>query len=41
MDERMAKVARTHGVDVEVADFEIWNTGRRTFDLIACGDAWH
>jgi SAM-dependent methyltransferase len=41
IDERMATVARGHGVTVEVATFEDWDDGGRTFDLITCGDAWH
>jgi SAM-dependent methyltransferase len=41
LDERMAAVARGHGVTVEVAAFEDWEDGGRTFDLITCGDAWH
>ncbi|MEV0237841.1 methyltransferase domain-containing protein [Nonomuraea sp. NPDC050786] len=40
-DERMAQVARGHGIEVEVARFETWNDAERRFDLIACGDAWH
>ncbi len=41
VDERMAAIARGHGVEVEVAAFEDWDDGGRTFDLITCGDAWH
>jgi SAM-dependent methyltransferase len=41
IDERMAAVARGHGVTVEIAAFEDWEDGGRTFDLITCGDAWH
>ena len=40
-DERMAAVARRHGVTVEVAEFEAWDDRGRTFDLIVCADAWH
>jgi SAM-dependent methyltransferase len=41
IDERMAAVARAHGVPVQVSPFETWpGTGRR-FDLITCGNAWH
>lgn len=40
-DERMAQVARSHGVDVEVSAFESWDAAGRTFDLVTCGDAWH
>jgi SAM-dependent methyltransferase len=41
LDERMAEVARGHGIPVEVAPFETWNGAGRQFDLITCGDAWH
>ncbi|WP_326634876.1 class I SAM-dependent methyltransferase [Nonomuraea fuscirosea] len=41
VDERMADVARGHGVEVEVAPFETWDDAGRRFDLITCGDAWH
>jgi SAM-dependent methyltransferase len=41
LDERMAAIARGHGVPVEVAAFEDWDDAGRTFDLITCGDAWH
>ncbi|MFC8454010.1 class I SAM-dependent methyltransferase [Kitasatospora sp. NPDC057223] len=41
LDERMAQVARSHGVEVQVAAFETWNAAGHTFDLITCGDAWH
>lgn len=37
----MAAVARSHGLTVEVAGFEQWDAAGRTFDLIACGQAWH
>ena len=40
-DARMAEVARRHGIDVEVASFETWDARDRTFDLVACGQAWH
>jgi SAM-dependent methyltransferase len=40
-DERMAGVARCHGVPVEVASFEAWSPGGRTFDLITSAQAWH
>lgn len=39
-DERMARVARTHGVAVDVTRFEHWTPSRR-FDLITSGQAWH
>ncbi|MEU6787352.1 class I SAM-dependent methyltransferase [Nonomuraea angiospora] len=40
-DERMADVARGHGIEVEVAPFETWDDAGRRFDLMTCGDAWH
>lgn len=40
-DERMAAVARRHGVDVEVARFEDWDAGGRRFDLVTAAQAWH
>ena len=40
-DERMARVARGHGVQVEVASFEEWEPAARTFDLLTAGHAWH
>jgi SAM-dependent methyltransferase len=41
MDERMADVARGHGIPVEIAPFETWDDAGRRFDLITCGNAWH
>ncbi|WP_157641438.1 class I SAM-dependent methyltransferase [Longispora albida] len=41
LDERMATVARGHGLDVEIAAFETWDAAGRTFDLLTCADAWH
>ena len=41
LDERMAQVARTHGIEVQVSPFETWDAAGRTFDLVTCGDAWH
>jgi SAM-dependent methyltransferase len=41
IDERMAGLARGHGVPVEVAEFESWDAADRRFDLITCADAWH
>lgn len=41
LDDRMAGIAREHGVDVEISAFETWDDRGRTFDLITCGDAWH
>jgi SAM-dependent methyltransferase len=40
-DERMADVARAHGVAVEVAPFEQWQPDGRSFELATCGQAWH
>lgn len=40
-DERMAAIAREHGIDVEVTRFEEWDPRRRTFDLLTSGQAWH
>jgi SAM-dependent methyltransferase len=41
IDERMAAVARQHGIDVEVGSFETWDPAGRRFDLIVSGQAWH
>ena len=40
-DERMADVARARGLDVEVATFETWEPGGRTFDAVIAGQSWH
>ena len=40
-DERMADVARRHGLEVEVAAFEAWDDRARRFDLVASAQAWH
>ena len=40
-DERMARVARRHGIPVELASFETWDPAGRTFDLLTAGHAWH
>lgn len=40
-DSRMAGVARSHGIQVEVAMFEAWDPADRMFDLVVCGQAWH
>lgn len=40
-DERMAAVARRHGVVVEHATFEEWDAAGRTFDLVVAGQTWH
>lgn len=41
VDERMAAVARTHGITVEIASFEAWEDRGRRFDLLTIGSAWH
>jgi SAM-dependent methyltransferase len=41
VDARMAQFARQHGTQVEVAKFEEWNAGGRTFDLVIAGQTWH
>lgn len=40
-DERMAAVARRHGIEVEPGTFEAWEPQGRTFDLVTSGQAWH
>lgn len=40
-DDRMAAVARRHGLDVDVATFETWNPRGAPFDLIISAQAWH
>lgn len=40
-DARMAAVARSHGIPVEVATLEDWDDAGRQFDLIVSGQAWH
>ncbi|GAA4573264.1 class I SAM-dependent methyltransferase [Planotetraspora kaengkrachanensis] len=40
-DERMAELARDHGLQVEISPFETWDDAGRRFDLITCGSAWH
>lgn len=40
-DARMAAVARTHGLDVDVAPFELWDPAGRLFDLAISAQAWH
>jgi SAM-dependent methyltransferase len=40
-DSRMAAFARGTGIDVEVATFEAWDSGGRTFDAVVAGQAWH
>jgi len=38
---RMAEIARGHGIDVEVAAFEAWDSAGRTFDRVTSAQAWH
>jgi SAM-dependent methyltransferase len=40
-DARMAALARNSGLDVEVAKFEEWQAGGRTFDAVIAAQAWH
>jgi SAM-dependent methyltransferase len=38
---RMAELARSHGVEVEIAAFEGWDAAGRTFDRVTSAQAWH
>lgn len=40
-DARMADVARARGLPVEVAAFEDWQPGGRTFDAVVAAQSWH
>jgi SAM-dependent methyltransferase len=40
-DARMADLARRHGIEVEVAAFEAWDSAGREFDAVIAGQAWH
>jgi SAM-dependent methyltransferase len=40
-DPRMGDVARSSGVDVEVAKLEDWVPGARSFDIVTAAQAWH
>ncbi len=40
-DLRMAAFAGERGIEVEVATFETWEPGGRTFDAVVSGTAWH
>ncbi|MEV5714815.1 class I SAM-dependent methyltransferase [Amycolatopsis mediterranei] len=40
-DARMAAFARHGGLEVEVAKFEDWVPGGRTFDAVIAGQSWH
>lgn len=41
VDPRMARFARRSELDVEVAPFETWEAGGRTFDAVTAGQTWH
>ena len=38
---RMAEIARSHGIEVELSAFEAWDAAGRTFDRVASAQAWH
>ena len=40
-DEAMADLARARGLEVEVATFETWKPGGRSFDAVIAGQSWH
>ncbi|MGW0908665.1 class I SAM-dependent methyltransferase [Streptomyces sp. NPDC002853] len=40
-DARMADFARAHGLPVEVATFEDWESAGRTFDAVTAAQSWH
>jgi len=40
-DARMADLARRHGLEVEVATFETWDSAGREFDAVVAGQCWH
>ncbi len=37
---RMAEIARSHGINVELGAFEGWNAAGRTFDRVTSAQAW-
>jgi protein-tyrosine-phosphatase len=41
VDDRMAEVARAHGIPVSIGAFEDWDAEGARFDLIVAGQAWH
>ncbi len=41
LDARMAELARSRGLSVEVAPFEQWDPAGRRFELATCAQAWH
>ncbi len=38
---RMAEIARSHGIEVELSAFEDWDAAGRTFDRVTSAQAWH
>ena len=38
---RMAAIARSHGIEVELGAFEGWDAAGRTFDRVTSAQAWH
>src|SRR5438067_2117767 len=38
---RMAEIAGSHGIDVEISAFEDWDAAGRTFDRVTSAQAWH
>ena len=38
---RMAEIARSHGIVVEIGAFEDWDAAGRSFDRVASAQAWH
>ena len=38
---KMAEIARSYGIDVEVGAFEEWEHAGRTFDRVTSAQAWH
>ena len=38
---RMAEIARSHGIDVEISAFEEWDAADRSFDRVTSAQAWH
>ncbi len=40
-DERMARVARGKGLEVEISTLEDWPARGRRFELLTCAQAWH
>lgn len=41
VDARMVEWARRQGLEVEVAAFEAWEAGGRSFDAVVAGQTWH